>query len=192
MKIATVTLKGISTYSQSHKHNTPKEEKEGYEVYEERIWREKMHVNRKGNVCIPPMALCFGLHDAASLLRMRIPGKGQSEYGKVFRGGVIVPEGIDLGIKPDDVRSEWFSCHANGVRGSGKRVDRCFPMIDEWEGTVQFYVLNDEITEEVFELHLREAGNFIGIGRFRPQNGGFNGRFIIVEIKWSQPEGIAA
>jgi hypothetical protein len=44
--------------------------------------------------------------------------------------------------------------------------------------------LDETITEEVFKLHLEESGKFIGIGRFRPQNNGFYGRFKVNEIVW--------
>jgi hypothetical protein len=32
---------------------------------------------------------------------------------------------------------------------------------------------------------LEEAGKFIGLGRFRPQNGGFYGRFAVAKVVWS-------
>jgi hypothetical protein len=35
----------------------------------------------------------------------------------------------------------------------------------------------------VFEHHLHEAGKFIGIGRFRPRNNGFYGRFDVLGVR---------
>ena len=40
----------------------------------------------------------------------------------------------------------------------------------------------ETITLSVFRKHLEEAGKFIGIGRFRPRNNGFYGRFEVKEI----------
>jgi len=165
-------------------HNTPKLDKEAPATYEARTWRERMHVTDKGNVFIPPMSFKFALETAARFLRLRIPGKGQSEYGKHFQAGVIVPECLILPNKKDKVDGEWLNLHANGKRGSGTRVQRCMPIIPEWKGTVKYYVLDDTIPKDIFEQVLTESGNFIGIGRFRPENGGYLGRYKIVKVQW--------
>jgi hypothetical protein len=59
-------------------------------------------------------------------------------------------------------------------------------MIDEWEGAVTFYLADATITKDVFEKYLRESGKFIGIGRHRPENGGFLGRFEVSKVEWSE------
>lgn len=184
MKIACVTLESLAPYSQSRMHNTPKNEKESYADYEERTWRERMHVNADGFVFIPPMAFKFSLQTAARFLRVKIPGKGNSEYGKHFIAGVIVPEGLMLSQTQDEVEGEWLHLDANGKRGSGTRVLRCMPCIPTWNGIVRYFVLDDTIGKEVFETHLSEAGSFIGVGRFRPENGGYYGRYKVAKIEW--------
>ncbi|HUT88717.1 MAG TPA: hypothetical protein VMY37_04425 [Thermoguttaceae bacterium] len=93
MRIAVATLESLSPYSQSRQHDTPRTEKEGHDDYERRTWLNRTHVNNDGYVFIPPMAFKFSLETAARFLRIRIPGKGQSEYGKHFRSGVLVPDG---------------------------------------------------------------------------------------------------
>jgi hypothetical protein len=82
------------------------------------------------------------------------------------------------------VDGEWLFVPATGKRGDGKRVDKCFPVVPKWSGDVHFYILDETITERVFCQHLEEAGKFIGIGRFRPRNNGFYGRFSVEAIKW--------
>ena len=74
--------------------------------------------------------------------------------------------------------------NADGIRGSGKRVWRNFPRVDSWSATVPIVVAANEITKDVFERHLEQAGKFVGIGRFRPQNGGFYGRFEVQKVVW--------
>ena len=86
-------------------------------------------------------------------------------------------DSMPLGIHKKDVAGEWFFVPADGVRGSGKRVEKCFPVIPEWTTTATIYVMDETITRDVLEHHLREAGKFIGMGRFRPRNNGFYGRF---------------
>jgi uncharacterized protein YciI len=186
-KIATCTLCSVAPYSQSrsYQHEVEKQPKESHEAYEERTWRNKCHSGSDGKVFIPPMSFKMGLDTAAKMLGKRIPGKGQSTYSKFFLSGVLVMQGPTLPLTKENVACDRIFANADGVRGSGKRVWRLFPRIDEWEAEVEFHVIADEITEDVFEEHLRQAGAFVGIGRFRPQNGGFYGRYEVAKIRWN-------
>lgn len=185
MKTAKVKIKSISPYSQSRHYDDPKTAKELPKDYEARTWRGRMHTDKDGVVFIPPMAFKNCLSEAAKYLGIQIPGKGKSTYTKHFEAGVLVMDPLSLGIKADEVPGEWLFVPSDGVRGSGKRVDKCFPVIHEWEGEVTFYVLDETITEDVFLNHLTQAGQFIGIGRFRPRNNGFYGRFAVESVSWS-------
>lgn len=185
MKTATVQLHSISPYSQSKAFTTARKDKEAPDEFEKRAWRDRIHTDDKGEVFIPPMALKGCLADAAAFLGQKIPGKRNATWTKHFLAGVLVMEGVPLGIKRDDVEGEWLYLNADGKKNSGTRVMRCMPVIREWSGEATFYVLDETITQDAFEYHLREAGNFIGIGRFRPRNGGFYGRFAVDKISWS-------
>ena len=186
MKTAVAHLKSISPYSQSRHYTTPeRDQKETHADYEKRTWRERMHVSKDGNVFIPPMAFKNCLSEAAKFLSRRIPGKGKSTLTKHFEAGVLVTDGVVLPIKKEDVAGEWLFVPSDGKRGSGSRVDKCFPRIDTWEGKVTFYVLDDTIDKDTFMEHLKEAGQFIGIGYFRPRNNGYWGRFSVEKIEWA-------
>jgi hypothetical protein len=182
MKIATVSMHSLSPYSPS-KRVGERKPKEDWRSYEERICKDRVHINAGGHVFIPPMAFKRSLETAAKFLRKRIPGKDRSEYGKHFIAGVLVPNGLVLKETIEEVNFEWLFLSSRGKRGQTD-VEKCEPFIAEWAGDVQYYILDDTITPEVFEEHLREAGNFIGIGRFRPENGGFYGRYQVQEVKW--------
>jgi hypothetical protein len=184
MKTATCSLIAISPYSQSRAHETPKNDRETADAFEQRTWREKCHTTPSGNVFIPPMAFKQAIDAAAKMLGMQIPGKGKSTYTKYFLSGVLCTEGIVLPETKDTVADDRIHCNADGVRGSGKRVWRRFPRIDTWRGDLPVVILANEITKEVFEETLRQAGSFVGIGRFRPQSGGFYGRFSVERIRW--------
>lgn len=183
MKIAVATLKSISPYSQSQFVDVPKLEKEGADDFEMRTWRERCHATRDGRLFIPPMAFKKSLETAARFLSMGIKGRGKSTYTKHFKAGVLVTDGLILDETKDKVEGEVFFVDAQGKAG-GSRVKRKFPVIRDWGGDVSFYVLDETITQDVFAAHLKEAGNFIGIGRFRPENGGFYGRFSVEKIVW--------
>ena len=45
-----------------------------------------------------------------------------------------------------------------------------------------------EVSKEVFEKHLKDAGRFIGLGRFRPRNNGTYGRFDSKIISWKKED----
>lgn len=177
MKTATVKLKSTTPYSQSKHYVTDKLPKELAKDYEARTWKDRLHVNAAQEVVIPPMALKNCLSECAKFLGIQIPGKGKATYTKHFEAGLMVLDDLQLGIKKEDVPGEWFFVPSDGVRGSGKRVEKCFPVIREWSATTTIYILDETITREVLEQHLTAAGAFIGMGRFRPRNNGFYGRF---------------
>jgi hypothetical protein len=176
----------MAPYSASRKHNEPKGDKESHADYEVRTWREKCHYTDNGHVVIPPESFSFAIKAMASRLRIRIPGKGQSEYGKLFTAGILIVDGLVLPETRDTVLSWSGSMNADGKRGSGKRVDRTFPMIPKWGGTLEIFVLDDEVPKDVFERVMNDCGKLNGVGRYRPAQGGTNGRFKVTKFKWSE------
>jgi hypothetical protein len=159
--------------------------KEGPDEFEQRTWREKCHTNGSSEIVIPGQAFKMALDDTTKLLALKIPGRRNATWSKHFKSGVLVAEDVPIGVRKEDVRGERIYCNADGVRGSGKRVWRIFPVVDNWEGVVTFHIADDLITKDIFEQHLRESGKFCGIGRFRPQSGGTKGRYAVVSLKWT-------
>jgi hypothetical protein len=185
-KIVTVELESTAPYSQSRKHDTPKLEKESADAHEQRTWREKCTTNDAGEIVIPAMGFKQALDAVAKRLGDQIPGKGKATYTKHFKGGVICESDVAIGWQKATVPSITISSNSDGVRGSGKRVNRTFPQVPKWKGSATFAILDDTITKSVFERHLIEAGRFVGIGRFRPENGGLNGRFRPVKFTYEE------
>jgi hypothetical protein len=177
MKRAIVKITGVSPYSQSRYHQTEKKEKEGADDWERRTWRERMHTTSDGFVSIPPMSFKNCLAEAAKFLSVQIPGKGKATYTKHFEAGVMVMDPLVLPVHKDEVAGEWLFVPASGRRGDGKRVNKCFPVVPQWGGEVEFLIIDDTINQEAFAYHIQQAGQLIGIGRFRPRNNGFYGRF---------------
>jgi hypothetical protein len=190
MKIATVALKSASPYSQSrHYASSPgceKREKETSSEYDARLWREHQHYDAQtGIIYIPCMALKMAIQEAAQYLGERVPGKGKATWTKHFLAGIGIYESPTLGIHKDNTECETFMCDSMGKKGGSSRVPRTFPVVRNWSAQATFYVLDDAITEKAFTYHLEQAGKFIGIGRFRPRNGGFYGRFSVESVTWS-------
>jgi hypothetical protein len=183
-RLAKAYLKSIAPYGQSKYHSTEKLNKEIPRDYEARTWRERCHYDDKGQLFIPPMVFKNCLSEAAKFLSIQIPGKGKATYTKHFEAGVMVVKPLPLPIMKDEVEHEWLFVPSDGKRGGGTRVEKCFPLIHSWEGEVEFHIIDETITEDVFIKHLEEAGNLIGVGRFRPRNNGYYGRFEVIDVKF--------
>lgn len=187
MKRAIATLESISNYSQSRHYSedeVPKLKQELPKDYEKRTWRNRMHVTEDGYVFIPPMAYKKCLSEASRYRSDKIPGRRNATYTKHFQSGILVLDSLILPDKAADVPGEWLFVPSDGVPGSGRRVDKCFPLITFWRGDVNFFILDETITEDIFWATLADAGSYIGIGRFRPSRDGFYGRFRIIGKKW--------
>jgi hypothetical protein len=190
-----ISLVGLSPYSQGRdvtdliKSPPDGDTKEPLDAADARVCRDRMHYNEKGNVFIPPMAIKNALAEVAKYLSMSVPGKGKATYTKHFEAGVLCFDATEISYngKPvtrDDVVIEKLFVPADGKRGSGRRVHRRFPHVPAgWRATVTVAVADATITEEVLLHHIKEAGNFIGIGRFRLRNNGFYGRFEVQSLK---------
>lgn len=184
MVIATAQLESIAPYSQSQGLKTPKKAKEPFEKYEAHVWRERMNTDANGKVIIPAMAFKNCLTSIAQYLSETVPGKGSATYTKHFKAGVIVAEPVQLGIDSKTVEPEMLFLPSNGKTGGGSRVWKTFPLIPKWSGMLTVHILDETITEELFKKYLQQAGNFVGVGRFRPQSNGFYGRFKVNKINF--------
>lgn len=192
--IATLTLTGISPMTQSRQHDTPKLEGENPNDYDVRTWRNKLNVSDDGaSIVIPAHGVHQCIAAAAKYSKRQIPGQGKATWTAKFTSGITLMENPKLNIDPQSVNSITISANADGVRGSGKRVPRRFPVIPMgWQTTFDVYILDPIITEQVFREMVELAGMFIGLGQFRPQNGGTNGRFKISHLAWQDNRQIAA
>jgi hypothetical protein len=184
MKTCIVSLESLSPYAQSRYHNSPALEGEQADAKEERTWKSKAHVDSSGMIFIPQMAFAGCIKEAAKFLNKKIPGKRNETWTKHFESGVLVLNPMPLNMNINDVRKHAVHASADGTPGGKKRVLRFFPTIDTWKGTVEFTILDDMITKEIFSEVIDVAGNLIGLGAFRVRNRGYFGRFKVVNIKW--------
>lgn len=188
----TCTLTGATPYSQSYYLTTPRSAKQKADDYDEAVWREHAHTvkdgPKAGHIYIPSQQFKNSLVDAATFLRMRIPGKGQSTYSKHFKAGVQIENDLVLPVKAKDAEMEAVYCSADGKAGGSTKVLRRFPIVRQWTGEVRFLVADETIDEATFHTHLLTAGTLIGIGRWRPINNGKYGKFMIEKFKWEKIE----
>lgn len=191
IRIATIDLVGTRPYQQSGRHNAPRLVGEDHEAYDLRTWREKMTteiIDGRPTVVIPAHGMHQALAAAAKYMNRKIPGEKGATWTKKFTSGIMIASNPSLGVSPDEAKMITIQANADGVRGSGKRVQRSFPRFDNWSSTFEAYVMDPVITTAIFEEVMRNAGLFIGIGMFRPEKGGTNGRFAVKSISWSELE----
>lgn len=186
MRTITAKIEGTAPYSPSRYHNVEKLKKESHADYDLRTWREHCTYDENGIVAIPAMAIKMSLDSAAFKLKERVPGKGAKEWAGYFVSGVIpAAQHFSLDVHKDKVDFIDIWANADGKRGGSKRVMRRYPIVPKWKSTIVLDVIDDSIPTELVEKYLIETGNLIGIGRFRPEKGGFNGRFVVKSVKWS-------
>jgi hypothetical protein len=191
MKTVIANLASISPYSQSKHYSEPEMDGEGKDAHYRRTWRNHIHATTEGEVFIPPGSFKNCLSEAAKFMSISVPGKGKATYTKNFEAGVLVVKPSMLGIKRDEVECEQLFLPSDGRRGGPKRVDKYYPYFPSWKAQVEFIVVDETVlqptikdkSKTVFEQVLEGAGQFIGLGRFRPRNNGFYGRFKVLGIE---------
>lgn len=183
---AVARIKGISPMGQSRAIQSKRDTGEGHDDFEERTWRERMHVDNAGIVYIPPMAIKNCLSDCARYLSESVPGKGKSTFTKHFEAGLLCLEPASLGVKASDVPATRLFVPSDGKKGGSSRVFKNFPTIAEgWEAEIHITILDPILIgkPEKIQEYLVHAGKFIGLGFFRPRNGGFWGRFEVLSFE---------
>jgi len=184
MKKAILNLKSITPVTFGKFHQTEKLPKELHADYELRTWKEKCHYNSDGKVYIPGMMFGNCIRESAKFLSLQIPGKGKSTYTKHFEAGIIIQNDIVLTLRKDDIKGDPRHVPSDGRPGGSTRVMKIFPIVDAWHGTLEIIIGDEIITADVFEQVVRNAGNLIGIGTWRPRSRGMNGRFELINMQW--------
>lgn len=185
MLICRFDLIGLAPISFSRVVETPRGDGEAVDVWELRTRHEKCHVDANG-VYMPPTAIKNCLVDSARYLGDTVPNKGKATYTKHFEAGLLVTDPLYFGVALDDVKYERLHLPSDGKRGGGRRVWKWYPYLPTgWKTSVTLYALDPQLIghPEVILKTAEHAGKFIGIGRFRPRNNGFYGRFSVDGFK---------
>lgn len=192
MKIAIAHLKGTTPYSQSKPMPSEKRADEDHDAYDLRCWREHLHVGADGRVFIPPMQFKQALDAGAARLTKTSTMSIDKKAVRVFiEPGVIIIDPLVLPVKADEVACERLFLNSDGKPAKfskSGRVWRRFPVIPSWSGAITLHVLDPKIGKGHVEAALVEAGNFVGIGRWRVEKRGMYGRFVVERVDWQEVE----
>ena len=178
-------LVGASPLGFSAPVASTKERGENHDAFEERTWRERMHMDDDGKVFLVPMSIKNCLVEVCKYLGETIPGKGKATWTKHYEGGLMIPKPLQLGVKAKDVPGLKLFVPSSGIRGGGSRVWKTFPVLQKWSTDVEALLFDRLLIDNTdkFQEFLEHAGQFIGLGFFRPRNNGYYGRFTVENFR---------
>ena len=184
-RVCVALIQGVSLYSQSHCITSAKDKSESHIAFEERAWRERCRCNADDRIIIPGDAFKKCLAAAAQYRGEKIPGQGNSTWSKHFRSGIQCPFDLELPVMRSEVKNMRLLVPSDGkAKSNAGKVWKRFPVVLDWGGPVEFWVVDPKIQQSVFEEYLVYAGLNIGVGRWRPENGGSNGMFEVSQFDW--------
>jgi hypothetical protein len=184
MRTAIVTIKGVTPYSSSRALESERGAKESADDFERRAWRERLSVDSAGVAFIPGIAFKKALDSAAKRFPIKMKGRGKTTYAKFMEASIFAENLTLAGVTRDNVKHERLFVPSDGKPGGSSRVWRTFPIVHSWGGEVVFTLLDETVTEDVFEKTMTQALAFVGVGRWRPERGGIYGRANVEGVVW--------
>jgi len=180
MKKIEIEIKGVSPYLM-HKFGEANAQRKtkpkvGTPDYESEV-DDALYKLPDGTIYVPSTQIHCSLMEAGK--QMKVVGKGKATYSKLFGAFII----IDPDVLPM-LKQKWETDkRAVVVPSTRGRVMRYRPKFVEWGLKFNVIINDDEIHPSVIKEGLERAGNFCGIGDFRPQKKGPFGRFQVVSFK---------
>lgn len=187
LKTCTVRVEGFSPYSPGKAVESEKKKSETHEQFDARTWSEKCLTNKDGEVVIPSMSIQRALIVAAKGLDLKIGKKGvagfveigcsPTDHHRLFHKDGKPVKLADMASEKLFVPSDGKALHKGG---KGQRVWRTFPIIQAWDAELTLCLLHEALdNKETLGQLFEQVGKFVGVGRFRPERGGYYGRFSV-------------
>jgi hypothetical protein len=177
-----VELEGVGPIGFGRRYRTEASGTKAISERNEKCWKERMWLDPKTDeIIFNPLGLKNCLSTAAKKKGMKVPGMGQTKFSSVFRSGVHVFDPIRFGVKSSKARKEVLDLPV--PNNAGSRQPTLFPVLDKWTAKTTIEVVDENITEDVLKTHLEVAGNVVGLGALRVENGGIWGRFKLKSLK---------
>lgn len=194
MKSYKVKITGLTPYMQ-HRMDDQKLEAweklrgpihERPEVSQEDAVRAEYHCyrNKEGKCFIPADQIRGALIGAGSYLKAKVGGRSKSMKVIVAATFVATPDQIEL---PDYDAVDKRSAVNNKVKA---RIIVIRPKWTQWSAEFELQVFEDSISESQIKELFQYAGNYVGIGSYRPTNNGMFGRFELTELNKVQSRAV--
>jgi hypothetical protein len=181
-----VEIEGVTPYMQ-HRMDDQKLEDweknrkliiERDDIAKEDAVRAEFHsYNDKDGFYIPSEHIVGSLINGGAMVKSKV-GNGKKSMKNIVAGmfSILEPK-LRL---PKNYTIDKRSAVNKNIKA---RVICIRPKWEEWKATFTLCVDNDTITKETVEQIITYAGQYIGIGSFRPTNNGMFGRFKLNNIK---------
>jgi hypothetical protein len=187
MKKFKVEIVGQTPYMQ-HRHDDQKLEEweknrkliiERPEVSQADALRAEFHCyrNSDGRCYIPSEHIRQAMIAAGSYSKAKVGNAKRSMKNIVAAMFMVTPEEI---ILPDYDTIDKRSAVNKNVKA---RIITVRPKWNQWKALFTLAVDNDTITTQTTEEILNNAGNYVGIGSYRPTNNGYFGRFQVEKVE---------
>lgn len=136
-----------------------------------------MYVDKKDNPYIPCEHIEGALIGAGAFMKSKVGNSRKSMKNIVAGMFSVHPTQIPL-------KKDWIIDKRSAVNKNIKARIICIrPKWENWAVELELHVDNDSITDETVKQLLEYAGQYCGIGSFRPTNNGKFGRFKITKFK---------
>ncbi len=134
-----------------------------------------LYKDAKGHIYQPASHIEGALKQASKTLK--VPGKRGATYARLV--------GSAVSIEPDAIphKITKYEIDARPVVIQRARIIRYRPIFNDWELSFQIIIGDDQIPIEVVKLALEHAGQYVGIGDYRPGRGGKFGKFMVTQYK---------
>lgn len=187
MKTYKVKIKGITPYMQHRMDDIKLDEWEKNrrqiierpDVAHEDAVRAEFHCYRNGTgkCFIPSEHIRGALINAGGMVKSKVGNSKKSMKNIVAAMFFVSPEHIDM---PEYDAIDKRSAVNKNIKA---RVISIRPKWTNWEAEFDLNIDNDSITTATIKEIISQAGNYIGIGSFRPTNNGMFGRFTLESLK---------
>jgi hypothetical protein len=152
--------------------------------FDKRVWLERAHIKPNGFLFQPAFGIKRMIESAAAHKGEKLKNKGVK--GILATGIAIIDDPL-FDQKSDRLIMQPEFVSSGGQKGGGSRVWRHFPVLPTpWKLSGSIIVIDGRIDYDMLLRHLEEAGLFAGIGMWRIDRGGQNGRFTAEITSWER------
>jgi len=143
----------------------------------EMVVEDKLYKDAKGRIYVPSVYIFNSIATAAK--SFKIPGKRTATYGKLA-GSSIEVSPDELVMSPQD----WKPFTVSAVNPMTKgRIMVTRPRLDAWGLSFKLTWPDEDIPVEVVKQIIDHAGQYVGVGDWRPDKKGKYGKFMVTEFK---------
>ena len=131
----------------------------------------------KGKFYMPSDHVKGALINGGAMVKSKVGNARKSMKNIVAGMFFVMPDKLPL-------KQEYIIDKRSAVNKNIKaRVISIRPKWEDWSTEFELHIDNDTITESTIKEIIENAGNYIGVGSFRPQCNGMFGRFKLKSFK---------